>query len=347
MSLGRLLGIQAARGAAAFLVLAFHTQNQLSWIVGYIPAHGVFGFGHAGVDFFFVLSGFIIYLVHARDIGQRGALAHYAWRRVMRIYPLYWLATAAFFVMAYLPSLWSHPPDLWWVVSSFILLPQGRSPILAVGWSLQHEMFFYFIFGTLIAHRKIGLLLCAIWLAAIAHGIAAAPGSLVLTDLASPFDLQFFMGIGAAHIILRWRVAAPRLLAALGVGGFVVTAWLELTGRMPSDDAWGRLWYGGASTLIVIGLAAGERQGRLRFGGWAAWFGGMSYALYLFHIIILGMITGICAITGAGEILPGWLLVAGSLAATLLISAWLHWGIELPVIARLQVLRAAISGGGR
>ena len=76
----RLLGIQLARGMAAFLVCAFHFQNGLSWIVGYVPFWGVFEFGRSGVDFFFVLSGFIIFLVHADDIGRGHRLSRYTWR---------------------------------------------------------------------------------------------------------------------------------------------------------------------------------------------------------------------------------------------------------------------------
>jgi len=334
----RLLGIQAARGVAALLVLLFHVENAFSWILGYVPAGGVFGFGHAGVDFFFVLSGFIIYLVHERDIGQAGTLGRYAWRRAMRIYPLYWLATAVFFAIAYLPGLWSQPVAPGWVAASLLLLPQERVPLLEIGWSLQHEMVFYVVFGLLIANRTAGLVVCAVWLAAIGRGIVVAPAGGQLMDFASAFDLQFFMGMGAAYVVRHWRVATPRLLGALGAGGFALAAWLELGGVIGGGSAWGRLAYGAASMLLVVGLATGERRGLLRFGNWAARFGGMSYALYLFHPLILGLIGGVWTLAGAGAILPGWLLVGGAIAANLLICGWLHHGIETPVLVRLRAL---------
>ena len=65
----RLVGIQAARGAAALLVVFYHAGRMLSLdqYVGNDPLRGLFRFGHAGVDFFFVLSGFIIYFVHHKD----------------------------------------------------------------------------------------------------------------------------------------------------------------------------------------------------------------------------------------------------------------------------------------
>jgi exopolysaccharide production protein ExoZ len=61
-----------ARGVAALMVVFYHTTRSLSLpqYLGYIPLNNVFGFGHAGVDFFFVLSGFIITRTHTVDIGR-------------------------------------------------------------------------------------------------------------------------------------------------------------------------------------------------------------------------------------------------------------------------------------
>ena len=92
----RLDGVQAARGAAALLVVLYHCGRMLSLpqYVGRIPLGNVFEFGHAGVDFFFVLSGFIIMHVHRGDLGRPGRFGRYAWRRATRIVPMYWVVTA-------------------------------------------------------------------------------------------------------------------------------------------------------------------------------------------------------------------------------------------------------------
>ena len=69
----RLLGIQAGRGFAALLVVFYHATKMISLpqYAGHEPLHGFFQFGHAGVDFFFVLSGFIIMYVHYDDVDSR------------------------------------------------------------------------------------------------------------------------------------------------------------------------------------------------------------------------------------------------------------------------------------
>ncbi len=83
-----------------------------------------FGFGHAGVDFFFVLSGFIIMHAHTADIGKPERLYRYLWRRATRIYPIYWIVTLiqasrAFFSADFAIRLApSH------IVHSLLLLPE-------------------------------------------------------------------------------------------------------------------------------------------------------------------------------------------------------------------------------
>ena len=93
---GKLLGIQFCRGIAAVLVVLYHAGRMLALpqYAGHVALGGVFNFGNAGVDFFFVLSGFIIFFVHEKDIGQTQRLPAYIWSRVTRIYPIYWLVTA-------------------------------------------------------------------------------------------------------------------------------------------------------------------------------------------------------------------------------------------------------------
>lgn len=87
--------LQCFRGLAAISVLLFHVA-----VIARERAHFSFFWhflrpGSTGVDFFFVLSGFIIFWVHGRDVGQSWRLQVYSWRRLVRVYPLYALVTLA------------------------------------------------------------------------------------------------------------------------------------------------------------------------------------------------------------------------------------------------------------
>lgn len=162
-----LQSIQAGRGLAASLVVAYHGGRMLALpqYVGYVPLHGIFAFGHAGVDFFFVLSGFIISYVHHADVGRPRRLMHYAFQRVTRIYPVYWAATA----IVILSLFFSHDPAAQLaplhVAASLLLIPHNQEPVLGVAWTLEHEMLFYLAFGVAILSRRLGgVLYFAAWL---------------------------------------------------------------------------------------------------------------------------------------------------------------------------------------
>src|SRR5690349_9010218 len=87
----KLNSLQICRGLAALLVLLFHATFMSQTYLDYRPLDGVFRFGYSGVDFFFVLSGFIIFWAHHGELGHPTALRPYVRRRFVRIYPLYWI----------------------------------------------------------------------------------------------------------------------------------------------------------------------------------------------------------------------------------------------------------------
>ncbi len=85
--------IEGARALAAVMVVLMHAASlmQVEHLSGHVGLGNVFGFGYVGVDFFFVLSGFIIAYVNYSHLGNAGSLPRYLWRRFTRIYPIYWI----------------------------------------------------------------------------------------------------------------------------------------------------------------------------------------------------------------------------------------------------------------
>src|SRR5690349_22849953 len=114
-------GIEVGRGIAALLVASVHSSDHLIQAHGEFALGRVFAFGHAGVDFFFVLSGFIILYVHAGDIGRPSRLWHYAKRRIARVMPLLWIVLAFAVTLAQLRS--GPGPDLPKILYNAFLIP--------------------------------------------------------------------------------------------------------------------------------------------------------------------------------------------------------------------------------
>lgn len=146
----KMQSIEAARAFAALSVLLMHAANlmRVEHFSGHVGLGGLFDFGYVGVDFFFVLSGFIITYVHFADIGSAGRIPRYLWRRFLRVYPIYWVnlmlvmaATTAFhFASGEAFELQLESAD---IPKTLLLLTGGEPKFVGVAWSLHYEIMFY------------------------------------------------------------------------------------------------------------------------------------------------------------------------------------------------------------
>lgn len=171
----KLKSIEAGRGIAATLVVLYHASAAIFPAAKYWHQQvfsGIFGFGYAGVEFFFVLSGFIIAFAHHSDIGTPSRLANFVRRRFNRIYPSYWIVLAAVVIMA-TSGVGPPLPPLSDIISSFVLAGLDYSKaILGVSWTLFHEIGFYIVFGLAIWRPWAGAVFGVVAIAAAAAHIA-------------------------------------------------------------------------------------------------------------------------------------------------------------------------------
>jgi len=135
-----------------FIIEQKYSQDQI------LP--NVLNFGMAGVDIFFVISGFImVYVTHKWTAGAAKHIPEFLSSRALRIYPLYWIVSLPLLGLYLLrpdlvfsASVWNEPN----LLKSFLLWPDVAYPLLEIGWTLIHEMSFYLIFALiLIAPRRI------------------------------------------------------------------------------------------------------------------------------------------------------------------------------------------------
>jgi peptidoglycan/LPS O-acetylase OafA/YrhL len=293
----KLLGIEAARGFAALLVVTVHATSILAGThYGALPFGGFFKFGHAGVDFFFVLSGFIIAYIHAGDLGRPERLGSYASKRFIRIYPTYWVALAimgALLVVS--PTAERTEQHVGTVLTSVLLLPWPVEPFLSVAWSLKHEVMFYLLFGLLLLNRRLGLVALAVWgvITALNIGFTWATGSPLFHGLLNSlvfriFNIEFFCGMAVAVSIRRRWIHWPHLAAIVGLTLFLGVGVYESWGpKFPIEWPPRHIGYAVGAALALYGLAGAEILGRLRPPPTLVALGGASYSLYLIHVIIL------------------------------------------------------------
>lgn len=335
---GKLVGVQAARGVAAILVVAYHTTRSISLpqYLGYIPFGNALGFGHAGVDFFFVLSGFIIAHAHAADIGRPERVWRYLWRRITRIYPIYWFVTGLELIRGIFAPDAAVRTAMPHVIRSMLLLPDDLGPLVSVAWTLQSEMLFYLIFALPIIRRQTSIPLVTCSLLLVVLGMTAEPTGPWLGLLGSPFNIEFLMGIGVARFLAHHRPSRPAAMIAIGVTLFLTVGAMELAEVIPLLGLTGRLLYGSASVVILLGLVEIERSGTIRLGLGSILLGDASYCLYLTHLTLIPLAVRGFMICGLLALVPALPLFLILVAASLGVGIAIHLRVELLMMRFLR-----------
>lgn len=340
----RLETLQVGRAVAALLVVAYHASGTIFaepkfW--GAEPFNGFFRFGHAGVYFFFVLSGFIIATAHWGDLGQRKMLATYAAKRFIRVYPAYWLVLTPIAALYLLKPEISKPDltDPRVILNSFALVGANSRASLAVAWTLFHEVMFYALFATAIFNRRLGVILLAVWFSLCVIKALAAPTILPNFYPLSRINLLFALGLIAFSFTRSASQAGefvgPGLLTSLGIILFFSAGMLEAFSIYELGKWLLFSLYAVGSTLAVIGLVKLERGMDLKMPGWALLLGDASYAIYLVHYPALSIIARIW-LRVFGKLLPApiafvsivMICIAGGLA--------FHIVIERPLVRFLN-----------
>jgi len=314
----RLHSLQYLRAIASLFVVYSHTVLQVE---EYFPR--LYEFGGFGVDIFFVISGFImVYIARPSDTPTR-----FLRSRAKRVIPLYWFFTLLMaLILFFAPNLFkSSVFDLGQTIMSFLFIPHFSTPypnmvwpILAPGWSLNYEMFFYLVFA-------IALLLPEKWrITAISLVIAAAfiiahstpPGNPWNEFFRDSIVLEFILGMLLAKAFLM-GFQLPRVVAYILF--FTGIALLLIKYPIPRIFTWGI-----PSLMVVMGML----YSRLPANEFFVALGDSSYALYLTHIFTLGLMRKILPTwLGFGEYAPYW-FVGISLIACIVVGFATHYLID-------------------
>jgi peptidoglycan/LPS O-acetylase OafA/YrhL len=299
--------VQALRGVAALLVVSTHVEtalreNGLTAIPWPSRAGGLSGFGGVGVDIFFVISGFIMVYVGARYFRREGTVQDFLIRRVLRIYPLYWLVTLLLVAAASaktLLALRAGQPlaqaldfDLQWhrLLGGLTLFPTYNEfgniqPIVGIGWTLSYEVFFYFVFALTLG---IGFRWSVFAVIGVFVFLIVVPlpwdNSTFGTFLKDGILLEFPAGMLIGYAALlgsrppRWVVATSLVLA---LAGYLISILFQF------DYEYHYLHRGIPSALLVFGLVFWEIRYGLNVHRLLVWFGDASYSVYLIHTVVI------------------------------------------------------------
>ncbi len=279
------------RAVAALGVLTLHVANEKVTLFGGGPGpFKNFLIGAAGVDLFFVISGFVMVYSSESLFGRADAPKIFFLRRLARIAPLYWAVTIA--IIAYIYA--AHGAKLWEIYSpaslaaSFLFWPYPRVdglafPVHLLGWTLNYEMFFYAVFAVaILLPRALG---GASGDARVRRAGAARPRvtlPLPFSFWANSIIWEFCLGMLIATAYREGVRLPPAAAWALGIAALAgyAAAW------NPPDDwgGWRVFFWGLPSAALVAACVLSSAQWQPGpVGRFFGLLGDASYSLYLVH----------------------------------------------------------------
>ena len=287
--------IQLLRAIAANGVLLSHLLViEQKYGHGFIFLPEIIRLGSCGVDLFFVISGFIMATI-AHDISWRKFL----FDRITRIFPPYWFyTTIVLFISLISPNIvnssFGNQSSLW---RSYLLIPDIAPPLLAVGWTLIHEMYFYLCFAfiiVLIARFSMRLPIFLLFWAAFIVGfnsfVPTQKEFPIITIITHPLTLEFIIGAFVGVIISKNYTVLGFSALASGIIWLAIVFMLPDALILADNMNWKHIvLIGIPCALIVYGVVAIELHS-YKTPKWLVSLGDASYSTYLSHVLVLSAI---------------------------------------------------------
>jgi exopolysaccharide production protein ExoZ len=349
---GKLNSVQALRAFACLAVVAHHVFRATTVSAQppegslFVPPAYIVQFGAAGVDIFFVISGFLMTYISGAYFSGRRSPGDFIAQRIIRIWPPYAIATLAACLIIFFRSNSGHlnepevPFDLQpHRLASVLFIPSFNAkgklqPIIGPGWTLNYEMMFYACFALVVvlgrrfAFAKLAAIICLLFLVG-----RAVPDAVIRQFLGAPIIFEFLFGaaIGFSQATGRLTVGLPWAWILLS------PALLALFYHFGFDGKWRLLAYGVPAVVLVIGFLSLERS----VGRWPRsiiLLGDASYSIYLIHTLVIYRVTKhVSLVSEHGISRIATLTVSLAAIVTAVVAGLVfYWTIERPVIRRCQ-----------
>ena len=334
--------MEGMRGFAVFLVFLVHYVTLIQpWISGYTGLMAFSGairtIGNAGVDLFFVLSG---YLIYGSLISRPQQFIRFMTRRVARIYPAFIAVFIIYLLLSFIFPAENKIPTsplegILYLSQNFLLLPGlfPIEPMITVAWSLSYEMFYYLAIPPVIALFNLRDL-SSNWRAAFFLAIAGLVTSYCAVYGGHVRLIMFISGILLHEALNSSRPPAPHsLIGLISLSIGLLATLLPVTGSGGIALKIGILFI--AFLIFCLSCFRHTPNWLAKIFSWTPmrWLGNMSYSYYLLHGLTLKAAFLVLAVilpdTNHGTWLF-WTLLPVMLTVTLIPSATLFLTIERP-----------------
>jgi exopolysaccharide production protein ExoZ len=201
--------LQIYRGIAALMVVIHHSAGSLKYYhnLDYPTLNYIGKFGKLGVDFFFILSGFIISYSAYYKYKEPDSFKKYLKNRIIRVYvPYLPIGILMYLLYTNLPGFSNGNREIS-LFTSLTLFPKGN-PALSVAWTLTFELCFYVLFSISFYSRKVWNYFAVVWFILILVFNYSPLQDIPITKyplfkvLFSPYNVEFIIGYLLSLLII-------------------------------------------------------------------------------------------------------------------------------------------------
>lgn len=276
--------LQVYRGIAALLVVIHHTYTSFEHFTVLQQPYLDFiaKIGKLGVDFFFVLSGFIIAYTTYKYRGQRSYLGKYFSARLTRIYIPYLPVSIGLLILySVFPGL-SESGRSMSILTSLTLFPYGN-PALSVAWTLVFEMFFYIVYAINFFSKKAWYWFLGIWISCIilTNIFNYKTDILFLNNFTNLYNLEFILGVFIAYFIKAAYQISLKLSFSLAIITFFLFVYTKFFGIELFAFSQNLIFSLSAGFFVILGVLYWNKP--IKATNVFMLIGNSSYSLYLLH----------------------------------------------------------------
>ncbi|WP_415325241.1 acyltransferase family protein [Chryseobacterium sp. MMS23-Vi53] len=278
----KLNNLQILRGISALLVCCYHFREYINFEnlkLGNI----LFINGSIGVQIFFVISGFIMaFTTKNLDVSKNISTkaSSFFKKRIIRIVPLYYLLTLAWMVIGGSFLFYFERENFSRLFYSVLFLPQKNTfPVLYLGWSLNYEMFFYFIFGlSLFFKEKRYIFIGSFFFVSYLFGLIFNLENAYLQMVTSNLNLFFVAGILLFFILNKYPITKKwgAIISSIGILFFCLMFFNIIT-------VTNQLLLLIIITLFVLSFLMFDYTFQFKGNRALIFLGDISFSLYLSH----------------------------------------------------------------
>jgi peptidoglycan/LPS O-acetylase OafA/YrhL len=278
-------------------------------------------------------------MAHSKDIGKPSTLNRYLIKRVIRVYPVYWVFLTLYIIAA---GLGLGSPDFSWeasnLIKSYLLFPPSNnvSLPLQVAWTLFHEILFYLVFVFFILNKWLGIVVFTIWMILVV--IMESQSQSEFGRIILYWNVYFVFGMFCFLLLPLMTIRKSIVALIVGIASlvFYMLQYQLTIGQLANEYQHLHVLLAVAFSAIILGVVGLEKHFKFSINRVLLYLGDASYSIYLVHSAVISVLVIIGTKMSIGKMVPGLVIYLSIFVISVISGCIAYSLVESPLLRYLQ-----------